>query len=316
MNTLPLGGRVSKRSLEIEGLAAPTSETLPLFWLDVVTPRYFQVMEIPLLSGRGFTLADESGPPVGVITASSAQRFWPGQNAIGKHIRFARDNQWRTVVGVIADVRAYDLERNVPGWINGTIYVPYSIKASLEDGRVPAEMTLVVRTSSGDSQVGALLRDTVTGLNSEVPISELKTMGSVVSEAVSTPGSTMSLFVAFAGVALMLGMVGIYGVLAFLVSRRAREMGIRMALGAQRGDVLWLVMKEGAKLSLTGITLGLAGAFMAARLLASQLYGVGPMDPVTYVGVAIVMAAVTLAACYVPARRAMRVDPMVALRYE
>ena len=316
VNTLPLGGRVSKRSLEIEGLAAPTSETLPLFWLDVVTPRYFQVMEIPVLSGRGFTLADESGPPVAVVAASSAQRFWPGQNAIGKQIRFARDNQWRTVVGVIADVRAYDLERNVPDWINGTIYVPYSIKASLEDGRVPAEMTLVVRTSSADSQVSALLRDTVTGLNSEVPISELKTMRSVVSEAVSTPGSTMSLFVAFAGVALMLGMVGIYGVLAFLVSRRAREMGIRMALGVQRGDVLWLVMKEGAKLSLTGITLGLAGAFMAARLLASQLYGVGPMDPVTYVGVAIVMAAVTLAACYVPARRAMRVDPMVALRYE
>jgi putative ABC transport system permease protein len=316
VNTLPLGGRVSKRSLEIEGLAAPTSETLPLFWLDVVTPRYFQVMGIPLLSGRRFTLADESGPPVAVVAASSAQRFWPGQNAIGKHIRFARDNEWRTVVGVIADVRAYDLKRNVPDWINGTIYVPYSIKASLEDGRVPAEMTLVVRTSSGDSQVGILLRDTVAGLNSEVPISELKTMGSVVSEAVSTPGSTMFLFVTFAAVALVLGMVGIYGVLAFLVSRRAREMGIRMALGAQRGDVLWLVMKEGAKLSLAGITLGLAGAFMAARLLASQLYGVGPMDPVTYVGVAIVMAAVTLAACYVPARRAMRVDPGVALRYE
>jgi ABC-type antimicrobial peptide transport system permease subunit len=217
---------------------------------------------------------------------------------------------------VIADVRAYDLERNVPDWINGTIYVPYSIKASQEDGRVPAEMTLVVRTASDDSQVGALLRRTVTGLNSEVPISELKTMRSVVSETVSASGSTMSLFVTFAGVALVLGMVGIYGVLAFLVSRRAREMGIRMALGAQRGDVLWLVMKEGAKLSLTGITLGLAGAFIAARLLASQLYGVGPMDPITYLGVASVMAAVTLAACYVPARRAMRVDPMVALRYE
>ncbi len=114
----------------------------------------------------------------------------------------------------------------------------------------------------------------------------------------------------------MLGMVGIYGVLAFLVSKRAREMGIRMALGAQRSDVLWLVMKEGAKFSFTGIILGLAGAFMVTRLLASQLYGVGPMDPVTFMGVSIVMAGVTMAACYIPARRAMRVDPMVALRYE
>jgi ABC-type antimicrobial peptide transport system permease subunit len=141
-------------------------------------------------------------------------------------------------------------------------------------------------------------------------------MRAVVSEAASTPASTTFLFVAFAGVALVLGMVGIYGVLAFLVSKRSREMGIRMVLGAQRRDVLWLVMKEGAKFAFTGITLGLAGAFMVTRLLASQLYGVGPMDPVTFTAVAAVMAVVTLSACYVPARRAMLVDPMVALRSE
>ncbi|MGA1987291.1 MAG: FtsX-like permease family protein, partial [Candidatus Sulfotelmatobacter sp.] len=138
----------------------------------------------------------------------------------------------------------------------------------------------------------------------------------VVTEAASTPASTTFLFAAFAGVALVLGMVGIYGVLSFLVSKRAREMGIRMALGAQRRNVLWLVMKEGAKFAFTGIALGLAGAFVTTRLLASLLYGVGPADPVTFVVVAAVMAVVTLAACYVPARRAMRVDPMVALRYE
>jgi putative ABC transport system permease protein len=251
-----------------------------------------------------------------VVSAASAQRFWPGQDPVGKHIRFARDNEWRAVIGVIADVRAYDLQRNVPDYINGTIYVPYSPKASLEDGRVPAEMTLIVQTASDDAQFRAMLRGNVSGLSSEVPVSELKTMHTVLSEAVSTPGSTMFLFVTFAGVALILGMVGIYGVLAFLVSKRAREMGIRMALGAQRRDVLWLVMKEGAKFSLTGITLGLAGAFMVTRLLANQLYGVGPMDPVTFTGVSVVMAMVTLAACYIPARRAMRVDPMMALRNE
>ena len=308
---------MSKRSLEIEALTPSADEVLPLFWLDVITPDYFRVMGMPLLSGRPFTRADESGnPPVAIMAASSAQRFWPGQNAVGKHIKFARDDEWRTVVGVIADVRAYDLQHTIPDYIRGTVYVPYSPKASLEDGRVPAEMTIAVQTSSDDSQVGGMLRGIVTGLNPEVPVSELKTMRSVVSEAVSTPASTMSLFVTFAGLALVLGIVGIYGVLAFLVSKRTREIGIRIALGAQRGDVLWLILKEGAKFSFTGISLGLAGAFVVTRGLASELYGVGPMDPVTYVGVALVMAVVTLLACYIPARRAMKVDPLIALRYE
>ena len=317
VNTLPLNGRVSKRSLEIEGLLATAGEALPLFWLDVITPDYFHVMGIPLLSGRAFTRADESGnPPVVIMAASSAQRFWPGQNAVGKHIKFVRDDEWRTVVGVIADVRAYDLQHTIPDYMRGTVYVPYSPKASLEDGRVPAEMTIAVQTSSDDSQVGSMLRGIVTGLNPEVPVSELKTMRAVVSEAVSTPASTMSLFVTFAGLALVLGMVGIYGVLAFLVSKRTREIGIRMALGAQPGDVLWLILKEGAKFSLAGISLGLAGAFLVTRGLASELYGIGPMDPVTYASVSLVMAMVTMLACYIPARRAMAIDPLIALRLE
>ena len=216
----------------------------------------------------------------------------------------------------IGEVHAYDLERNVPDWINGTLYVPYSPKASLEDGRVPAEMTIVVQTASDDSGVSGTLRGIVTRLNSEVPVSELKTMRAIVSDAASTPASTMSLFVAFAGLATGLGIIGIYGVLAFLVSKRTREIGIRMALGAQPADVLWLVMKEGAKFSLAGIALGLGAAVIVTRSLASELYGVGHMDPVTYAGVALVMATAALLACCVPARRAMRVDPMLALRYE
>jgi len=317
VNTLPLGGRVSKRSLEIEGFVASADQALPLFWLDVVTPEYFRVMGIPLLSGRWFAAADESGnAPVAVMTASSAQRFWPGRNAVGQHIRFARDNEWRTVVGVIADVRAYDLQRNIPDWIKGTVYVPYNPKATLEAGGVPAEMTIAVRTTLDEAQTAAMLRRVVTGLNQEVPVSEVKTMSTVISEAVSTPASTMSLFVTFAGLALALAIIGVYGVLSFLVSKRTREIGIRMALGAQRRDVLWLVMKEGAKFSLTGITLGLAAAFAVTRLLSSELYGISPRDPFTYAGVAIVMAVVTLLASYVPTRRAMRVDPLIALRCE
>jgi putative ABC transport system permease protein len=139
-------------------------------------------------------------------------------------------------------------------------------------------------------------------------------MRAVVSEAVSTPASTTVLFVAFAALALVLGLIGIYGVLSFLVSRRTREIGIRLALGAQRRDVLWLVMKEGAKFSLLGISLGLACALGITRLLASELYGVSPADPVTFLATALLMAAVTLLACYAPTRRAMHVDPLVALR--
>jgi predicted permease len=317
VNTLPLGGRVAKRSVDLEDFVVPPSETSPLFWLNVVTPDYFRVMGMSVLSGTGFSAADMSGdPPVAVVTAATARRFWPDQNAVGKHVRFVGETDWRTVVGVLADVRAYDLEGNVPEWIKGAVYVPFSPKATLEGGRIPAEMTIALRTSLDESQAGAMLRRLVTDLNQEAPVSEVKTMGTVVSAAVSTPASTMSLFVAFAGLALALGLVGIYGVLSFLVSKRTREIGIRIALGAQRRNVLWLVMREGARFSLLGIALGLTGAFLVTRLLSSELYGVSPMDPITYLGVALAMAAVTMLACYVPARRAMRVDPLIALHYD
>jgi len=316
VNTLPLGGRVSKRSLEIEDYVDPASNTAPLFWLNIVTPGYFRVMGISPLSGREFNDSDVSGTPVAVVTAETARRFWPNQSALGKHIRLLDDKSWRTIVGVISDVRAYDLQRNTPNWIDGTAYVPYNPTATLEDRRVPSQMTIAIRTASDDSQIAAMLRDSVAALNHEVPVSEVKTMGAVVTEAVSAPASTTSLFVAFAALALLLGIIGIYGVLSFLVSQRTREIGVRIALGAQRGDVLYLVMKEGARFSFAGIAVGLTGAFLVTRLMSSELYGVSPLDPLTYLGVAVVIAAVTLLACYVPTRRAMRVDPLVALRYE
>lgn len=317
VNTLPLGGRVSKRSLEIENFVVPPAQTSPLFWLDVVTPEYFHVMDIPLLSGRWFTPSDASGnPPVAVVAAATARRFWGSANPVGKHIRFVGEKEWRTVVGVVADVRAYDLQHTEPEFMQGTLYVPHSPKGTLEGGTLPVEMTIVVRASSDEAQAGAMLRRVVTGLNQEAPVSEIRTMRAVMSEAVSTPASTTSLFVTFAGLALVLGMVGIYGVLAFLVSKRSREIGIRIAMGAQRRDVLWLVMKEGAKFSLIGITLGLTAAVALTRLLSGELYGVSPLDPMTYAGVATVMAMVTLLASYIPTRRAMRVDPLIALRGE
>jgi len=211
-------------------------------------------------------------------------------------------------------VRAYDLQNTVPTWIDGAVYVPYGPRASMEDGRIPSDMSIVMQTALDDAKIESTLRGIVNSLNPEAPVSAVRSMGAVVSDAVSTPASTTSLFVTFAGLALPLGLIGIYGVLAFLVSKRTREIGIRVALGAQRSHVLWLVLKEGAKFTAVGITLGLAAAFAVTRWLSSELYGVSASDPFTYVGVALLMALMSMLACYVPARRAMSVDPLIALR--
>jgi len=318
INTLPLGGRVAKRSLEIQDYVVPPGKTAePLFWLHVVTPDYFRVMGIRLLAGDGFPKGSESGnPALAIVPESTARRFWLGQSAIGKHIRFVGETEWHAVAGVISDVRSYNLQRNLPDFFDGSVYVPLAPNATQEDKRVPAEMTIAVRTTLGESQVGATLRRIVSGLNHDVPVTEVRTMDEVISEATLTPASTTSLFVTFAGLALVLGLVGIYGVIAFLVSKRTREIGVRIALGARRRDVLWLVLKEGTKFTVAGIALGLVGACVVTRWLSHELYGVGVVDPLTYGCVAGIMALVTMLACYVPARRAMEVDPLIALRSE
>ena len=317
VNTLPLGGRVAKRSVDVENFTGVAGQGSPLFWMHVVTPEYFRVMDIPLRAGRSFSESELSGnPPVAIVSAETARRFWPGRDPIGQHVRLLDEKSWRTVVGLAPDVLAFDLQRTTPDWIKGTIYVPFSPTSTGEDRSIPAEMTIAVRTTADESQMTGTLRDIVGSLNSQVPISEIRTMNEVMSEAVSTPASTTSLFVAFAGLALVLGMVGIYGVLAFLVSKRTREIGIRVALGAQRGEVLWLVLKEGAKFGAIGIVLGLISAFAVTRWISSELYGVSAADPLTFASVSLVMAAVTMLACYIPARRAMSIDPLIALRFE
>jgi putative ABC transport system permease protein len=317
VNTLPLDGRVAKRSLNLEGRTTAGAEDAPLFWLNVITPEYFRVMSIALVSGRAFTEADLSGhPPVAMLSSATARRFWTDESAIGKRIRFVGEEHWHTIVGVAGDVRAHDLRQDVPDWIEGTVYVPYSPKATLEEGRIPAEMTLAVVTSTDTSRFGETLRDTVGSLSREIPVSDVQTMRATVSDAVASTAAVTTLVVAFAGVALALGVIGIYGVLSFLVSKRTREIGIRMALGAQRGDVFRSIMKEGAQLSLAGVGLGLAAAAIVTRVLSRELYGIGPADPVTYTAVAVVMVIATLGACCVPTYRATRVDALIALRQE
>jgi predicted permease len=308
---------VTKRSADVENYLPTNDKPAPLFWLNAVSPGYFSTMRISVLRGREFTEADTTGNPrTAIISAETARRFWPGQDAVGKHLRFLGQNDWCTIVGVASDVRGYNLRQNTPDFMDGLVYVPYGPGATLENGSVPAEMTLVIRSASTAPQLEQSLRGLASSLNPEAPVSEVKSMPTILTDAAAAPRSITALFGAFAALALILGIIGIYGVISFFVGQRTREIGIRMALGAQRRDVLKLVVNEGLSLTLTGIVVGLLAAFALTRFLGTLLYGVSATDPLDFAAVAALFAVVALAACYIPARRAMRVDPLVALRYE
>ena len=316
INTLPLDGRVNKRSLYLEGKKQAPQDS-PLVWQNIISAGYFPLMQIPLLRGREFTQADSTGnPPVAVLSASTAQRFWPNQNAVGKHIRFADSTEWITVVGVVGDIRGFSLQQAIPSYMDGAIYVPYGPQATMENKRIPAAMTLAVRTDLDAPGLAPAIRRIVGSLSQDTPVSEIKTMTTVVSDATSAPRSITFLFVLFAGIAFLLGAVGIYGVVSFFVGQRTREIGIRMALGAQKKDVLRVVLREGLSMTFAGMFAGFLAALALTRLLQSFLYGVSPTDPLALGGVAILFALVAAVACYMPARRAMRVDPVIALREE
>jgi putative ABC transport system permease protein len=315
VNTLPLTGAVAKRSVELEGYTVPASKAAPLFWLHAVTPDYFGVMDIHVALGRSFARGDLSGrPPVAIVTTSTAGRFWPDQNPIGKHLRFVGEPHWHTVVGVVSDVRGFDLARSVPGWIDGAVYVPHGPSATTEDGRIPSDMAVVLKTSMDSRQVTSLLEAVAARASGVVVVADVRSMTAIAADAVAAPAATTSVLVTVAVVALALGCIGVYGVLSFLVSRRTRDIAIRLALGARPFDVFWLVIREGAALCLAGITLGIASAMAVTRWLSSELHGVNPTDPSTYTAVAVAVALVSLAACYLPTRRAMRVDPLTVLR--
>ena len=210
------------------------------------------------------------------------------------------------------------MTRNLEDWIDGEIYTPYGPHAIRDSGpeAAPAELTLVIRTSEEQTQLGGQLQAIVSSLNGDVPVSQVETLSGWIREAIAGTRSTASLFCIFAALAVVLGAVGIYGVISYSVAQRTREIGIRMALGARREEILLLVVGQGTKLAALGVAAGLAGAVVLTRLMASLLYGVGAADPMTYAAVGSLLMLVAIAASYIPARRAMRVDPMVALRYE
>jgi predicted permease len=294
---------------------APMSN-LPYTEIDyrTVVPGYFQAMQIPLARGRFLTDADASDTlRVAVVDQDFANRFWPNQDPIGKRVAVqavAKSNppipQWCTVVGVVGHVKHYGPE--VEG--REQAYFPL---AQLSFART---MYLAVRTRIEPASVTNAIRQQVLSIDKNMPIYEISTMDQLLSNSVVQLRLNLTLLVAFAFIALVLAAVGIYGVMAFTVTQRTHEIGIRMALGAQSVDVLKQVLSEGTQLAGVGLALGLVGSLAAARLIATLLFGVKPTDPLTFAAVAVVLASVALAACYIPARRATRVDPLTALRYQ
>jgi predicted permease len=279
---------------------------------QVVTKDYFATMGIRLMEGRFFDDRDTAaGVPAVIVNSTMARTFWPNQSAIGKHVRpnSGSKDPWSTVVGVVDDVKNAGLDRPA-----GTeMYLAYR---QAENFALP-DMYVVMRAQSGDSRnlVGAV-RERLNTMDSSLPLSDVRTMDDVMERAQARPRFLTLLLTLFSVTALAIATVGIYGVVSYSVARRTKEFGLRMVLGAQGGDVLALVMKQGAGMVLIGLVAGLVTAFALTRLMASVLFAVAPTDAATFAGVTAVLAVVALAACYLPARWATEVDPLVALRYE
>src|SRR5262249_51212640 len=253
--------------------------------------------------------------PVVLVTASTAKAFWPGQDPVGKHVKAVWEPQWRTIVGVIADIKQYGLAESRPGWVAGEVYMPYA-QAVTGHREFPSSMALVLRATSDRLNLTGEVRSLVSDLNAEVPVGDVRPLTDLVSASIMGPNSIAWLFGAFAAMALVLGAVGIYSLMSYRAAEQTHEVGVRMALGAKRQGVLRLIVGQGLVLALIGISSGGLAALGLTRLLSGLLYGVKPLDPATFVIVPLILLAVALVAAFIPARRATRVDPMEALRCE
>ncbi len=282
----------------------------------LISTGYMNAMHIPLLRGRDFADSDVTGAPGAVLISQSlAKEFWPNQDPIGRHIDlYFFPGVQREVVGVVGDVKQDALNETRP---TSTLYVPLAQLSASRDGQWHSfGMTLAVRTGTDPLSVVSSITNSVRELDAEVPLLNVETMSQSVDDSLSPQRFTMLLLAAFAGLALLLAAVGIYSVLSYAVRRRVREIGIRMALGAQIADVLRMVVVEGMKPTLLGVVIGLAGALALGKVLSSVVYGVSARDLATFATVAVVMTATGLLASALPAYRATRVDPMRTLREE
>jgi putative ABC transport system permease protein len=301
--SVPLGPVVLSPIL-VEGQPIVPMGRRPLAQWGGATPDYFRTLAIPLLRGRYFTWADDDkAPRVVIVNESLARHFWPNQSALGKHITFTRFQAPFEVVGVVGDTRSRGLEVEAPMAI-------YSAYAQWTWQTV----SISLRTDGEPRALAKALSTTVATVDRDQPVTAIRTMSEVVQTALSQRRETMYLIAGFAAVALILAVIGLYGVIAYGVAQRTTEIGIRQALGAQRAEILRLVLAQGVRLSAAGIAIGVIAAAILTRLLGRLLFQVSATDPLTFGSIAAIFLAVSLVACAIPAWRATRIDPLEALR--
>jgi putative ABC transport system permease protein len=309
---LPLYPQGNSISFSIEGRPDPATGRKPTVVTRVISPRYFDTMGIQLLQGRPLTEQDRADTPsVAVLSETMARRFWPDGDALGKRITPGRadstdPSDWITVVGVVKDVRQFELDAEP----KPQMYLSYEQAGFFEPN------DLVVSTDAEPLSLAPAVRKAVWEVDKDQPVSNVRTMEDILSGSIARQRFSMLLLGVFAGLALILAAVGIYGVISYSVAQRTREIGLRMALGAQRSDVVKMVVGQGLKLVLIGVAFGLAAAFVLTRVMSSLLFGVSATDPVTFIIISLVLIGVALLASFIPARSATKVDPMIALRAE
>jgi putative ABC transport system permease protein len=309
-NMIPLDGNGTDRLIEVEGYVPRDTSDMPDAQNRQATPGWFAAMGIPLVRGRLIESSDdERAARVLVVNEAFAKRFFTDGNAIGKRIRLGKltsDFPWATIVGVVGDVRGFALEEPpLP-----TMYWPVA------QIRGTPSLAIVVRTQNDPAALAPAVREAIAEIDKTQPIYDMQPLDQLVAKSLGQRRFTLTLMLLFGVIALVLSAIGIYGVMAFAVTQRTQEIGIRMALGARAIDVLKMVVGSGMFLALIGVAVGLIGAFALTGLMASLLFGVSPTDLVTFGLVTTGLLIVALLACYIPARRATKVDPLVALRYE
>ena len=315
IDDIPLGQNGSDQPIAVEGRPVVPMSEQPEVDVRVISPGYASALHIPLLRGRDFDNTDVAGQPATtLISASLAKQFWPNDDPIGKHITLTFFGTVREVVGVVGDVKSDGLDQNRPP---AMLYVPIGQLSAPIDGRWNSfAMTLVVRSSSNPTSLVSAVTNAVREVNPDVPVRDVLTMDELVTNSLSQQRFNLMLLGAFAVLALLLAAIGIYSVLSYSVKRRVQEIGIRLALGARISDVLRMIVFEGMRPTLLGVGIGAIAALALARVMSSLVYGVKATDPLTFLAVAMVLAMVALSATIIPAYRAAKVDPMVALRYE
>ncbi|HKB64556.1 MAG TPA: ABC transporter permease [Pyrinomonadaceae bacterium] len=308
---LPLTGSSMNRGFRVEGRPIPKADENVTMDFQIVSPNYFSTLEIPIKRGRGLHPTDvETTEPVIVINETMARQYWPNEDPVGKRLGIGestKDTSWRTIVGVVSDSRHASLSE---------LPVPTAFIAYRQDLESWPRMGFVIRAKTDAASLTSAIRKELAEIDRAQPVYAIEPMESLLRTSVAQRRFIMSLLGSLSAIALMLAMVGIYGVISFSVSERTQEIGIRMALGARAADVLRMVLGQGMRVALIGIVIGLGAAFVLTRLLTSMLFEVSATDPRTFSIVAALLGAVAFFACYIPARRATKVDPLVALRYE